>query len=419
MTMNTIPLAHMLRPESLNDFIGQDHILSEGKVLKNILESRKPVSMVFWGPPGCGKTTMAYIVAKEYDLPFKIVSAVTTGIPEVKKIIEKASEEYRMFQKPLIMIVDEIHRFNKAQQDAFLPHIENGTIIIIGATTENPSFSLNNALLSRIKVIVFESLSEENIRTLLNRACQKAGFDIESDVESILFQYSGGDARKVLNTLEIFLNMGKYRVSREILTQIIKGDFNASYDRNGEYHYDLISAFHKSLRGSDADAAVYWMMRMIESGEDPLYIIRRMIRFASEDIGLADPNAIVYANACLESVRFLGMPEGDNAMIQCVVYLSLAPKSNSIYMFGKKIREISRQYNKAKVPLHLRNAPTSLMEDIGYGKEYKYAHNYENGIVKQQYLPDELHGKSWFEPKDSGFEKKAREKYQWIRKKIY
>jgi len=416
--MNTLPLAHLLRPESLLDFIGQENLLSQGKVLKNILESRKPVSMVFWGPPGCGKTTMALIVAKEYNLPFKIISAVTTGIPEVKKIIEKASEEFNMFEKPTLMIVDEIHRFNKAQQDAFLPHIENGTIIIVGATTENPSFSLNNALLSRVKIIVFESLSEQNIKTLIKRAGEKAGFDFEENVDNILFKYSGGDARKVLNTLEIFLNMGKFSVDKQTLSQIITGDFNISYDRNGEYHYDIISAFHKSLRGSDVDASVFWMMRMLEGGEDPLYIIRRMIRFASEDIGIADPNALIQANSCLDAVRFLGLPEGDNAMIQCAVYLALAPKSNTVYMFGKKMKEISRQYNKSKVPLHLRNAPTELMKDIGYGKEYKYAHDFENNIVKQQYLPDELHGKTWFEPKDSGFEKKAKEKYMWIRKKI-
>ncbi|MFA5478921.1 MAG: replication-associated recombination protein A [Candidatus Muiribacteriota bacterium] len=408
------PLAEILRPTELENFLGQKHLLEENATLYEIFHSEKPVSLILWGPPGCGKTTLANIIVHHFNLDYEKISATTSGIADVKKVIEKAKLNFEKTSKPTLLFIDEIHRFNKLQQDAFLAHVENGTLILIGATTENPSFSVNNALISRVRILKFENLSSEDIEKLILKTSQKFGITIGKNVSKIISEYSGGDARKALNTLEIFLNTGKDRIEEAELVKILKGEVNTSYDKTGDYHYDLISAFHKSLRGSDPDAACYWMFRMLDGGEDPLYIVRRMVRFASEDIGLADPHALTLAVSTLDTVKFLGMPEADNAMTVLAVYLALAPKSNSAYIMTKKVKDIVKKYDKCKVPLHLRNAPTNLMKEIGYGKEYKYPHDYKDGFIPQQYMPDELNGKSWYEPKERGKEKKLKEIYQWI-----
>ncbi|MGM0607546.1 MAG: replication-associated recombination protein A [Candidatus Muiribacteriota bacterium] len=408
-------LADFIRPETISDFVGQEHLFQEKKPLNLIFQSQKPVSMIMWGPPGCGKTTLAALLKNHFSLPFEKISAVMTGIPEARKIIEKARIRFEKDNISTILFIDEIHRFNKAQQDAFLFHVEKGTIILIGATTENPSFSVNNALLSRVRVFKFEPLSEENMKKILNRVCLKIGFQLDKEAEKIVINYSGGDARKLLNSLETFQNRGIYEIKENDIAEILKMEINTSYDKTGDYHYDLISAFHKSLRGSNPDAAVYWMFRMLEGGEEPLYIVRRMIRFASEDIGLADPHALTLAVSTLETVKFLGMPEGDNAMTELAVYLAVAPKSNSVYKMTNKAKEVARQYNKCKVPLHLRNAPTKLMKEMGYAKAYKYPHDYKEGLVRQEYMPDELRKKSWYSPTENGKEKRIKERYLKIK----
>jgi len=408
------PLAQELRPESLEDFFGQAHLLEKDKILWDILNSRTPVSMVFWGPPGCGKTTLARICSKIFKLPFIEISAVVMGIPEVRKLIAKAQDEFEMFNTPTILFIDEIHRFNKAQQDAFLPHVEKGTIIIIGATTENPSFSLNNALLSRLKVIQFQPLSKEHLQKILQKAKDKFGFSYEDDSDRLIAEYANGDARKVLNTLELFLKKGSFTIQKHELQKVLSGEVNVKYDRNGDYHFDLISALHKSLRGSDPDAAVYYMMRMLEGGEDPLYIVRRMIRFASEDIGLADPHALTLAISTLETVRFLGMPEADTSLVSLAVYLALAPKSNSSYIFSKTMKRVVKERGDLPVPLSMRNAPTSVMKELGYSEGYKYDHDFDGGMAFQQHLPDDLRGQTWYKPGSRGFEKKLKMRHEKI-----
>lgn len=414
------PLAHALRPASLEEFFGQEEIVGDDKLLKQLIREDKIPSMIFYGPPGTGKTTLAKIIANETSAEFEQVSAVTSGVPELRKVVERAKSHKEMGQRT-VLFVDEIHRFNKSQQDALLPHVEDGTVILIGATTENPSFEVNSALLSRSQVFVFQALDAEALSEILNRALAKVGemmeksFVIDEKGRTFLVQYSNGDARTLLNTLEVVVKLVKKpKITYEDIQKVLQRK-NLRYDKNGEEHYNIISALHKSMRDSDPDGALYWMMRMLAGGEDPLYIARRLIRFASEDIGMADPNALSVCIAAQQACHFNGMPECDVNLGQAVVYCSMAPKSNAVYKACKMIRSDIKEKGNLEVPLHIRNAPTKLMKEWGYGKDYKYAHNYEEGMVDQQHLPDELHGKNYYQPTDRGIEARIKEKLQKLR----
>ncbi|MBC7333718.1 MAG: replication-associated recombination protein A [Actinobacteria bacterium] len=424
-----IPLADRMRPASLDEFVGQGHLVGEGKVLRKIIEEDRLYSMIFWGPPGSGKTTLARIVAERTRNRFISFSAVTSGIKQIKEVMEIATYERSQHNKKTILFIDEIHRFNKIQQDAFLPFVEDGTIILIGATTENPSFEVNSALLSRCKVFVLKKLTPEEISVLLKRAIQdkerglgKYDIRIDEDTISFISRYSDGDARIAYNTLELAFNSSlKEDKDTKIVIDIATVENVIQkkallYDKHGEEHYNLISALHKSLRGSDPDAAIYWIVRMLESGEDPLYIIRRMVRFASEDIGLADPNALNVALSAKQSFEFIGPPEGYLAIIQAAVYLALAPKSNSLYEAYNRAKSDVERFQALPVPYHIRNAPTRLMKDIGYAKGYKYPHNYSEGIVDQTYLPTELTGRKYYTPTDRGYEKELKKRLEEINK---
>ena len=408
-----LPLAARLRPKTLDEFYGQKHLLGEGKVLRRLIESDKISSMIFWGPPGVGKTTLARIIAHKTKASFIDFSAVTSGIKEIKQVMEQA-EKNRRFGDKTILFVDEIHRFNKAQQDAFLPFVEKGSIILIGATTENPSFEVNGALLSRCKVFVLQALSTDDLADLLGRAVtDPRGFgdmnvEISRDNLETIASFANGDARSALTTLEMavlngIIEGGKTTVTKEIIEQCTSKK-SLLYDKNGEEHYNLISALHKSMRNSDPDAAVYWLARMLEAGEDPLYIARRVTRFASEDIGLADPRAIEIAVAAYHACHFIGMPECSVHLTQAVVYMSVAPKSNAMdvaYMLAKRDAE---KMLAEPVPLVIRNAPTKLMKELDYGKGYKYAHDYEDKLTTMQCLPDSLVGKEYYIPTEEGLE---------------
>jgi len=419
---NFTPLADKMRPLTLDDFVGQEHLVGKGKILRQIIESDKLYSMIFWGPPGSGKTTIARIIEANTKNKFISFSAVTSNIKQIKDVIDIASFEKKQNNIKTILFIDEIHRFNKAQQDAFLPFVENGTIILIGATTQNPSFEINSALLSRCKVFIFNKLSEDEIFLLLNKAIldTKHGlgnyeFKIQEDALKFIARLADGDARIAYNTLELAFN---YFNSAQGAKKII--DLNAIesiiqkksllYDKNGEEHFNLISALHKSMRGSDPDAAAYWTLRMIEGGEDPLYIIRRIVRFAAEDVGLADTNALVVALAAKESFEFIGPPEGYLAIIEAAIYCALAPKSNSLYNAYNDIMQDIKNYLSLPVPMHIRNAPTKLMKEVGYGKGYKYPHNFENAIVNQSYLPEKLKSKKYYFPTGRGYEKILKER---------
>ncbi|MDD4995693.1 MAG: replication-associated recombination protein A [Patescibacteria group bacterium] len=395
-----------MRPRTLSEFVGQEHLVGEGKMLRNLLESDQPPSMIFWGPPGTGKTTLAKIIANQTKSNFVEVTAVSTGIAEVKKIIEKAKEDRRLYLKKTIFFVDEIHRFNKAQQDAFLPHVEQGNIILIGATTENPSFEVNSALLSRCRVFVLNLLKPAETRRILDfalrdevRGLGAMNIQVEPKVLDYLANMAAGDARTALNALETAVNStsknGQKMVKLELkdLAEALQRT-HLLYDKTGEEHYNIISALHKSMRGSDANAALYWLGRMLEGGEDPLYVARRLVRFASEDIGLADPNALVQAVSAFTASHYLGMPECNVILAQAVAYLSKAPKSNKLYMAYCSVQKDIKELENLPVPLHIRNAPTDLMKDLGYGKGYKYNPNYE-GKVEQDYLPEELKGRKY------------------------
>lgn len=413
------PLASRLRPRNLDEFIGQEQLLGAGKVLRQLIDQDQVSSMIFWGPPGVGKTTLARIIAGKTEAAFIDFSAVTSGIKEIKEVMNRA-ETSRLMGDKTILFVDEIHRFNKAQQDAFLPFVEKGSIILIGATTENPSFEINSALLSRCKVFVLQALSVEELARLLRGALNDSrgfgGQDIEI-TDEMLFMIGGfanGDARVALNTLEMVVlngvrSNGKTTVTKEGLEQCVSKK-SLLYDKNGEEHYNLISALHKSMRNSDVDAAVYWLMRMLEAGEDPLYVARRLIRFASEDVGMADSRALEIAVAAYQACHFIGMPECDVTLTHAVTYLSLAPKSNALYMACGRAKKDAREMLAEPVPLQIRNAPTRLMKELRYGEGYEYAHDTEDKLTMMRCLPDSLSGRRYYEPTKQGSEARVQER---------
>ena len=418
------PLAARLRPQSLEEYCGQQHLLAEGKVLRRLIESDQVGSMIFWGPPGVGKTTLARIIARRTKAAFIDFSAVTSGIREIKQVMEQA-EKNRQFGEKTILFVDEIHRFNKAQQDAFLPYVEKGSIILIGATTENPSFEVNGALLSRCKVFVLQALKPEELTELLSRAItDERGFgnqqvDISRDLLEAIANFANGDARSALSTLEMaVLNgeqiEGKTLVTRETIEQCTSKK-SLLYDKTGEEHYNLISALHKSMRNSDPDAAVYWLARMLEAGEDPLYIARRVTRFAGEDIGLADPRALELAVAAYQACHFIGMPECSVHLTEAVVYMSIAPKSNALYVAYGMAKKDALTMLAEPVPLVIRNAPTKLMKELDYGKGYQYAHDTREKLTNMQCLPDSLVGKEYYFPTTEGIEGKIKTRLEEIK----
>lgn len=420
------PLAARLRPKTLEEYVGQTHLLGKGKVLRRLIESDQISSMIFWGPPGVGKTTLARIIANTTKAAFIDFSAVTSGIKEIRSVMQKA-EENRRYGEKTIVFVDEIHRFNKAQQDAFLPFVEKGSIILIGATTENPSFEVNSALLSRCKVFVLQELKTEELVQLLKRAlADEKGFgtqkiNIEEELLEMIAVFANGDARTALSTLEMAVLNGDMdaggatTVTRETLEQCTSKK-SLLYDKTGEEHYNLISALHKSMRNSDPDAAVYWLARMLEAGEDPLYIARRVTRFASEDIGLADPKALEIAVAAYHACHFIGMPECSVHLTQAVVYMSVAPKSNALYMAYEHAKRDAAKMLAEPVPLVIRNAPTKLMQELNYGKGYQYAHNTEERLTNMQCLPDSLLGTEYYKPTTQGLEARVKVRLDEIKR---
>ena len=418
------PLASRLRPRNLDEYVGQTHLLGEGKVLRRLIEEDNISSMIFWGPPGVGKTTLARIIASTTKSVFIDFSAVTSGIKEIRNVMEQA-EENRKFGEKTIVFVDEIHRFNKAQQDAFLPFVEKGSIILIGATTENPSFEVNGALLSRCKVFVLQNLKVEELKQLLKRAItDERGFGkqnivISDDMLEVIANFANGDARSALSTLEMVILNGnvdenQITITEEVLEQCTSKK-SLLYDKNGEEHYNIISALHKSMRNSDPDAAIYWLARMLEAGEDPLYVARRVTRFASEDIGLADPKALEIAVAAYHACHFIGMPECTVNLAQAVVYMSLAPKSNALYVAYTEAKKDALTTIAEPVPLVIRNAPTKLMKELNYGKGYQYAHDTKDKLTNMQCLPDSLKDKVYYMPTTQGLEGKYKEKLEAIK----
>jgi len=422
------PLADRMRPQSLEEFIGQKHILSENAPLRQLILKGELTSVIFWGPPGSGKTTLAFLIAKYSNADFVSMSAVTSGVKDVKQVIDKAYYSKNNFNKRTILFVDEIHRFNKAQQDAFLPFVENGTITLIGATTENPSFEIISPLLSRCKVFTLNILSADEIKEIVKMAIAdkekglgQIKINFQEDSFDKISEMANGDARIALNTLEFIYNYkgGKNVKEFTVTRRDIEDAYQKRalmYDKAGEEHYNLISALHKSLRSSDPDAAVYWLIRMLEAGEDPLYVARRMVRFAIEDIGNADPNALVIANSAKEAYHFLGSPEGELALAQAAIYLATAPKSNAVYKAYLGVEAEIKESGYQPVPMHIRNAPTDLMRELGYGKDYKYDHEYEMHYSGQECLPERLLGKEFYKPSDFGFEKEIKKRLEWWRK---
>ena len=426
----TRPLAERMRPKSLVDYVGQSHLVGEDAVVWHALKSDQLFSMILWGPPGCGKTTLARMIASETKAHFVHFSAVLSGVKELRAVIETAKENRRYYQKRTVLFVDEIHRFNKAQQDAFLHHVESGLITLIGATTENPSFEIIAPLISRCRVLVLEKLSDLDLGDIIKKALDdsKNGFgflDIDLSKEAIdtLIRIADGDGRAVLNGLELVVQMAVAKHSKadgpsividNTLTQDALQHLSLTYDKTGENHYNLISAFHKSLRGSDPDASLYWFTRMITSGEDPLYLARRMVRFASEDIGCADPHALNIALNAMQAFQFLGHPEGELCLAQAAIYLACAPKSNRIYDAFKRVKADIKKTGALPVPMHIRNAPTSLMQSLGYGKGYKYPHDHKHALTNQKYLPDKLEGRVYYEPSERGYESVIKKRLnQW------
>jgi len=427
---DSAPLAERMRPQKISEYIGQRHLLGESCLLKRAIEEDRLFSMIFWGPPGSGKTTLARIMANETKSKFVSFSAVLSGVKEIRAVIDEARELLERKKMKMILFVDEIHRFNKAQQDAFLPHVESGLITLIGATTENPSFEVIAPLLSRTRVLILKPFSEEDLLAIVEGALKdkQKGFgqfsiQIDSDTLRYIIRLADGDARSALNNLEAIVSMvqnlpADKRVITPKFAQEALLKKTLLYDKDGEEHYNLISALHKSLRGSDPDAALYWLGRMIAAGEDPLYIARRMVRFASEDIGNADPQALIIAIAAQQAFHFIGLPEGELALAQAAVYLATAPKSNSLYVGYGKVKEIINTKGYLPVPLHIRNAPTKLMKELDYGKDYKYAHDYANAYVPQEYLPEEIRSQIFYQPKEAGFEKTIKERINaWRQKK--
>ena len=416
------PLASRLRPENLEQVFGQTHLLGPGKILRELITQDRVTSMILWGPPGVGKTTLAQVIAKQTKAGFISFSAVTSGIKEIKKIMQEAEANTAYGQKTIVF-VDEIHRFNKAQQDAFLPFVENGSIVLIGATTENPSFEINSALLSRLKVFVLKPLTKEQLVELLDRACRE-GFEKELTASKTLLEqiaiFSDGDARNALNTLEMLVDNGNVsqdgalELSDDLLSQVL-GEKTLKYDKNGEDHYDLISALHKSMRNSDVDAAIYWLNRMLAGGEDPLYIARRLLRFASEDIGLADNNALNLVVNVFRTCQFIGMPECNVHLTQAVIYLSLAPKSNAVYKATTRVAKDVKQTLNEPVPLQIRNGTTKLMKELGYGKGYELAHFAKDKLTTMQTMPDNLVGHTYYLPTEQGNEIRFKQRLEQIK----
>ena len=418
----TQPLAERMRPRTLAEFVGQEHLLGPGKFLRGMAGAGKLRSLILWGPPGSGKTTLAQILANSAGAACVHFSAVTSGVKDLKKIIQEA-EQLERLGKPTVLFVDEIHHFNKAQQDNFLPHVERGTLILIGATTENPSFEVISPLLSRCQVLVLKTLSTENMAVIINRALSdqerglgKPALSLAADGREFLLQQAQGDCRVALNALESAATLAQSSQEKIISIVHLQEALQKKplrYDKTGEEHYNVISAFIKSMRGSDADAALYWMMRMIEAGEDPLFIARRMVIFAAEDIGNADPRALQVAIAAKDAVHFVGLPEGRIPLAQAVTYLATAPKSNASYQAMLAAAKDVDEHGALAVPLHLRNAPTGLMKNLGYGKDYKYAHNYEDNVVDQDHLPQDLSGRRYYTPSESGYEKQIKERLKF------
>ncbi|MBI5589006.1 MAG: replication-associated recombination protein A [Deltaproteobacteria bacterium] len=432
------PLAERMRPRTLDEFYGQQDVVGEGSLLRHAISGDRIFSMILWGPPGCGKTTLARIVARETRCHFVHFSAVLSGVKDIRAVIEIATDQQRLYRKKTILFVDEIHRFNKSQQDAFLPHVESGLITLIGATTENPSFEVIPALMSRCRVVVLKMLSTEALEAIIQNALSdterglgKTGLRLSPDAVSCLIRMADGDARNVLNSLEVVASLvvsepaasetdpSGALIQREITVRDVEAAVQKKallYDKSGEEHYNLISAFHKSLRGSDPDAALYWLERMISSGEDPIYVARRMVRFASEDIGNADPYALDITLRATEAFRMLGHPEGELALAQAAVYLATAPKSNSVYAAMGSVKKAIGDTGAIPVPFHIRNAPTRLMKDLGYGDGYQYAHDFQDAFVPQDYLPEPLQNKRFYLPSNRGYEKTIQQRMEYWRK---
>ncbi|WP_251619856.1 replication-associated recombination protein A [Odoribacter lunatus] len=422
--MENKPLAERMRPKTLDDYIGQKHLVGEGKVLRKMIESGAISSFILWGPPGVGKTTLAMIIAEQLQRPFYVLSAVSSGVKEVREVIQKA-ENQRFFNTPNpILFIDEIHRFSKAQQDSLLAAVEKGTVTLIGATTENPSFEVISPLLSRCQVYVLKALEKNDLEELIELALTRDYYLKEKKItvkeKEALISFSGGDARKLLNILDLVIHAQR---SEEIVidNETVRKELQENplmYDKDGEQHYDIISAMIKSIRGSDPNAALYYMARMLEGGEDPKFIARRLIISASEDIGLANPNAMLIANACFEAVHKIGMPEARIPLSECLIYLATSPKSNSAYLAIGEAMALVRQTGNIQVPLYLRNAPTKLMKELNYGKDYKYAHDFPGNFVEQEYMPEELKNNIFYQPQNNAQESKILERLKiWWKKK--
>ena len=417
----SIPLAERLRPQSLDDYIGQQHLVGEGGVFRRFIEAGNVPSFILWGPPGVGKTTLARIVANALERPFYTLSAVTSGVKEVREVIESAKNQKFFSAKTPLLFIDEIHRFNKSQQDSLLGAVEQGIITLIGATTENPSFEVISPLLSRCQVYTLRSMQDEDLQCLLNRALasdeELKQRNIKVEENEALFRFAGGDARKLLNILDIITSSrdGDLTITDSLVTEVLQQNI-ALYDKNGEQHYDVISAFIKSVRGSDPNASIYYLARMLAGGEEPRFIARRLVILASEDIGLANPNALLLANACFDTVHKIGMPEARITLAETTIYLATSPKSNSAYMaINEALAFVQKDTNLRPVPLHLRNAVTELMSDEGYGKGYKYAHDYKGNFVEQEFMPDSLKGTQFYNPNiDNQTEQRIAERMQQL-----